>query len=143
MTKKFNIVTAGEGATESSAPVTPRQVQHRGGTANPSAAAIAERFAGAIVRTEVIWGETTVYVKPSSVLEVMQWLHEDPSQRYDYLSDVTAVEYREYESPVEVVWHIRSLPFRRFLRVKAQLPRGASLAVPSVWSIWKGAPSSI
>jgi NADH-quinone oxidoreductase subunit C len=69
----------------------------------------------------------------------MQWLHDDPGQRYDYLSDVTAVEYREYESPVEVVWHIRSLPFRRFLRVKAQLPRGAALSIPSVWSIWKGA----
>jgi NADH-quinone oxidoreductase subunit C len=114
-------------------------VKHRGGDANPSVAAISEKFPGAVVRSEVVWGETTVYINPSSVLEVMQWLHDDPAQKYDYLSDVTAVEYREYESPVEVVWHLRSLPFRRFLRVKAQLPRGASLSVPSVWSIWKGA----
>ena len=139
MTEKFNIVTAGEGAGDSSAPATPRKVKHRGGDANPSVAAISEKFPGAVVRSEVVWGETTVYINPSSVLEVMQWLHDDPAQKYDYLSDVTAVEYREYESPVEVVWHLRSLPFRRFLRVKAQLPRGASLSVPSVWSIWKGA----
>jgi NADH-quinone oxidoreductase subunit C len=139
VTEKFNIVTAGEEAKDSSAPSTPRKVKHRGGDANPSVAAISEKFPGAVVRSEVVWGETTVYISPSSVLEVMQWLHDDPAQKYDYLSDVTAVEYREYESPVEVVWHLRSLPFRRFLRVKAQLPRGASLSVPSVWSIWKGA----
>ena len=41
------------------------------------------------------------------------WLHDDPAQRYDYLTDVTAVEYRDLERPIEVVWHLRSLPFRR------------------------------
>ncbi|MBA2708184.1 MAG: NADH-quinone oxidoreductase subunit C [Gemmatimonadaceae bacterium] len=69
----------------------------------------------------------------------MQWLHDDPEQRYDFLSDVTAVEYRDLDRPVEVVWHLRSLPFRRFLRVKTQLPRNAPLQVASVWSIWKSA----
>ena len=75
---------------------------------------------------------------PASVLEIVRWLHDDASQRYDYLSDVTAVEYRDYETPIEVVWHLRSLPFRRFLRLKAQLPKN-QLEVPSVWSIYKGA----
>ena len=28
---------------------------------------------------------------------------------YEYLSDVTAVEYRDREQPIEVVWHLRSL----------------------------------
>ena len=69
----------------------------------------------------------------------MQWLHDDPSQRYEYLSDVTAVEHRDFESPLEVVWHLRSLAFRRFLRVKVALDKSAALSVPSVWSIWKGA----
>jgi NADH-quinone oxidoreductase subunit C len=87
----------------------------------------------------VVWGETTVYINPSSVTEIMQWLHDDPDQKYDYLSDVTAVEYRDYEEPVEVVWHLRSLPYRRFLRVKAALPRGGPLKIPSVWAIWKAA----
>ena len=87
----------------------------------------------------MIWGETTIYVDPPRVLEILRWLHDDPEQRYDYLSDVTAVEYRDFDTPIEVVWHIRSLPFRRFLRVKATIPRGAPLSVPSVWGIWKGA----
>jgi NADH-quinone oxidoreductase subunit C len=139
VTGKFEIVHAGTSLNEASAPVTPRNVQHRGGDANPSAAALAEQFPAAIVRTDVVWGETTIYVTPNSVRDVMQWLHDDPTQQYNYLSDVTAVEYRDYEAPLEVVWHLRSLPFRRFLRIKATIPRNAPLAVPSVHHIWKGA----
>ena len=139
MTEKFTIVHTGSALREVSAPVTPRSVPHKGGEANPTVAALESKFAGAVVRSQVVWGETTAYIKPSSVTEVMQWLHDDPDQKYDYLSDVTAVEYRDYEEPVEVVWHLRSLPFRRFLRVKAQIPRGAPLRMPSVWGIWKGA----
>ena len=139
MTDKFTIVEAGAGSGETVAPATPRKVPHRGGAANPSANALAEKFPGAVVRSEVVWGETTVYIDPSRVTEIMKWLHDDPSEQYDYLSDVTAVEYRDFDTPIEVVWHIRSLPYRRFLRVKAALPKNAPLSIPSVWDIWKGA----
>jgi NADH-quinone oxidoreductase subunit C len=91
------------------------------------------------MRIDVVWGETTVYVDRARVHDVIRWLHDDPSQQYDYLSDVTAVEYRDFDTPIEVVWHLRSLPYRRFLRVKAALPKNAPLSVPSVWDIWKGA----
>jgi NADH-quinone oxidoreductase subunit C len=55
------------------------------------------------------------------------------------LVDVTAVEYRDLALPIEVVWHLRSLPFRRFLRIKTTLEKGEELVVPSVWSIYRGA----
>jgi NADH-quinone oxidoreductase subunit C len=139
VTETFETVKTGGALREVSPPVTPRNVQHRGGQANPSAAALAAKFPGVVLRSEVVWGETIVYVAPSSIARVMQWLHDDPDQRYDYLSDVTAVEYRDLDAPIEVVWHLRSLPFRRFLRVKAVLPKNAPLSVPSVWGIWKGA----
>lgn len=71
--------------------------------------------------------------------DAVQWLHEDASQRYDMLVDVTAVEFRDAELPIEVVWHLRSLPFRRFLRLKVLLEKGQPLEVPSVWGIYKGA----
>ena len=35
------------------------------------------------------------------------------------------------------MWHLRSLPYRRFLRVKVLLEKGAELSVPSVWDIYK------
>lgn len=106
---------------------------------SPSVEALRARFGGALTRAEVVWGETTVIVDRGQLHEIVRWLHDDPSQLYDYLSDVTAVEFRDLEEPIEVVWHLRSLPFRRFLRVKVLLERGTSLEVPSVWDIYKSA----
>ena len=140
MSASFTPVVAGSAlGTDAAPPATPKNVPNRGGAENPSAQAIARQFAGAVLRTDVIWGETTVVVDRASVHGVIEWLHDDPSQRYDYLSDVTAVEFRDLEQPLEVVWHLRSLPYRRFLRVKVLLEKGAALEVPSVWDIYKSA----
>ena len=138
MTAPFEIQQVGSALGNAPAAVSPTQVPHRGGEPNPSAAALREKFGEAIRRVDVVWAETTVYVAPASVLDIVRWLHDDPTQRYDYLSDVTAVEHRDYEAPIEVVWHLRSLPFRRFLRLKAQIAKN-QLEVPSVWSVYKGA----
>jgi NADH-quinone oxidoreductase subunit C len=106
---------------------------------NPSVDRIKTRFPNAFVRAEVIWGETTVYLRAASVLDVVKYLHDDESERYDYLSDVTAVEYRDLELPLQVVWHLRSLPYRRFLRLKAEIAKGDALKVPSVMPVYSGA----
>jgi NADH-quinone oxidoreductase subunit C len=126
-------------ADPASTPATPRAVPHRGGPLNPSADRIKMRFPDAFVRAEVIWGETTVYIRAESVQDVVRYLHDDELERYDYLSDVTAVEYRDLELPLQVVWHLRSLPYRRFLRLKAELAKGAPLKVPSVFPVYTGA----
>jgi NADH-quinone oxidoreductase subunit C len=126
-------------ADPASAPATPRKVPHRGGPMNPSADRIKARFPNAFVRADVTWGETTVFLRTGSVLDVVQYLHDDESERYDYLSDVTAVEYRDIELPLQVVWHLRSLPYRRFLRLKAEIAKGEPLKVPSVFPVYSGA----
>jgi NADH-quinone oxidoreductase subunit C len=127
------------GSAAAGTPVTPKNVPHRGGAMNPSAARLQERFPQAFVRADVVWGETSVYMRPAGVLDVVKYLHDDEHERYDYLVDVTAVEFRDLELPIQVVWHLRSLPFRRFLRVKAELPRAAPLTVPSVWPVYRAA----
>ncbi|NUO65491.1 MAG: NADH-quinone oxidoreductase subunit C [Gemmatimonadaceae bacterium] len=106
---------------------------------NPTVDALREKFGAAIQRADVVWGETTVVVERTRVAEIVRWLHDDPGQSYVYLSDVTAVENRDVEQPLEVVWHLRSLAFRRFLRLKALLPKGTPLEVPSVFPIFKSA----
>jgi NADH-quinone oxidoreductase subunit C len=106
---------------------------------NPSADRIRQRFPATFVRAEAVRGETNVYLQPSAVRDVVQYLHDDPAERYDYLVDVTGVEYRDMDLPLQVVWHLRSLPFRRFLRIKAELPKGSPLKVPSVWPVYRGA----
>ena len=140
MTAPFIPVVAGEALpADAPAPATPKAIPHRGGAANPSADALRERFGDAILRVDVVWGETTVLIDRSRVLEIVRWLHEDRGQRYDYLSDVTAVEFRDQLVPLEVVWHLRSLPFRRFLRLKTHLPKDAPLEVESVWPVYRAA----
>jgi NADH-quinone oxidoreductase subunit C len=135
----FTPVIAGAASADAT-PVTPRKIPHRGGTPNPSAEQLRQKFAGAIQRVDVTWGETTVVVDRARFTEVVRWLHDDPAQRYDMLADVTAVEFRDDEQPLEVVWHIRSLPYRRFLRLKVLLDKTEQqLSVPSVWEIYKGA----
>ena len=138
MTASFLPVVAGhaEGA-DAPAPVTPKNVLHRGGAENPAAAALRAQFGAAVHRVDVVWGETTVIVERSQVNAIVRWLHNDPAQRYDFCADVTAVEFRDMERPIEVVWHLRSLPFRRFLRLKALIPKGEALEVQSVWDIHK------
>lgn len=138
MTPTSQIVVAGSAAPEEQ-PRTPRNVPHRGGAENPSVAALRAHFGDAVLRAQVTWGETTVWVPAARVREIVQWLHEDATQRYDFLVDVTAVEYRDPEQAIEVVWHLRSLPFRRFLRLKAELPKAGPLVVPSVWPVFKSA----
>jgi NADH-quinone oxidoreductase subunit C len=138
VTAASTTIAAGEAAPNDPAPVTPRHVAHRGAPANPSAAALRERFGAAIARVDVVWGETVVYIDPARAVEIIRWLHDDTTQQYDYLSDVTAVEYRDAELPIEVVWHLRSLPFRRFLRLKALLDKRGPLEIGSVWEIYKG-----
>jgi NADH-quinone oxidoreductase subunit C len=135
---RFDVVRTGESAP-AGAPATPKKLSHRGEAANPSARALQDKFGAAVKRVDVIWGETVVYIEPPSVHDVIRWLHDDASQRYDFLSDVTAVEYRDPEVPLEVVWHLRSLPFRRFLRIKSQIAKGQPLEIASVYDIYRSA----
>lgn len=102
---------------------------------HPSVAALRDRFPDAVVGHEVSpSGQHVVFVDPDRNLDVLGWLHEEPAQRYDLLSDVTAVDYGSGR-PIEVVYQLWSIPHRRALRVKCELPL-SSLEIDSVTGIW-------
>ena len=84
-------------------------------------------------------GEQIVYVARERLLDTMKWLKETPGQEFDYLVDVTAVEFRDKERPLEVVYFLRSLKRKADLRVKVELAPSDELVVDSVWSLWHGA----
>ena len=84
-------------------------------------------------------GEQIVYVARERLLEMMTWLKETPGQEFDYLVDVTAVEFRDRERPIEVVYFLRSLQRRADIRIKVELWPSEELAVDSVWHLWHGA----
>ena len=106
---------------------------------SPSVPALRRAFGDAVERAAVSCGDTIVYLRPDRVHDALAWLKTDPEQQFDYLTDVTAVEYRDPERPLEVVWQLRSLPRKADLRVKAALDKSAPLEVPSVCDLWQGA----
>ena len=110
-----------------------------GPSPNPSAAALTARFGAAIAGTVVSCGDTIVVVARDRSHEILRWLKETPTEVYDYLLDVTAVEYRDRERPLEVVYNLRSLQRRADLRLKVELDPGGDLAVDSAVPLWRGA----
>ena len=71
--------------------------------------------------------------------DVLAWLKDTPGQEFNYLTDVTAVDYRDPERPLEVVYQLRSLGRKADLRVKVALDQAGPLEVRSVYDLWRGA----
>lgn len=105
---------------------------------HPSVPSLRERFGDAILRHELVAGdEHIVYVEPERTFEILRWLKEDPDEQYNYLSDVTAVDYGGGR-PIQVVYQLFSIPNRRHLRVKAELPLDG-LEMDTVVPLWQSA----
>ena len=107
--------------------------------AQETAARLQEVFGGAVLRSAVSCGDSIVWVDRGVAHEVLAWLKETPGQDFNYLVDVTAVDYRDPERPLEVVYQLRSLERRSDFRVKIPLDKREPLQVDSVWDLWKGA----
>jgi len=110
------------------------------GTAlSPSIPALRAEFGAAVERHLVSCGDSIVYVSRERSHDVLAWLRDTASERFDYLTDITAVEYRDPERPLEVVYQLRSLPRKADLRVKVALDQAGPLEVRSVCDLWRGA----
>jgi NADH-quinone oxidoreductase subunit C len=114
----------------------------RGGTSgepgHPSVAALRGRFGAAVLHHVVMAGdENVVYVPAESVREILGWLKNEPSQHYDFLADLTAVDYGGGR-PLEVVYQLWSIEHKRALRVKATLPLDR-LEIDSMVQLWQTA----
>jgi len=109
---------------------------------HPSVAALAAALGPAVDgvrRSDVSCGDTIVVVDPARAHDALAFLKTDPAQRYDYLADLTAVEYRDRERPLEVVYQLWSLKRKAALRVKAELPKDRPLAIATVTDLWRAA----
>jgi NADH-quinone oxidoreductase subunit C len=105
---------------------------------SPSVAPLRAEFGAAITRHVVSCGDTIVHVDRERAHAVLAWLKDAPGQEFNYLTDITAVEYRDPERPLQVVWQLRSLKRRADLRVKVELDQAGPLEVRSVWDLWRG-----
>ncbi|MCB9771570.1 MAG: NADH-quinone oxidoreductase subunit C [Candidatus Omnitrophica bacterium] len=86
---------------------------------------VQEKFTQDIVETHVFRGDETVVVRPSALRAVAQFLRETPELDFNFLMDLTAVDYLFFaggriqkEFRFEVVYHFFSLKNNIRLRIK-------------------------
>ena len=82
--------------------------------------------------------EMTIYVDRSDIREACALLRDDPECPFNFLSDVTCVDWYPSEPRFEVVYHLLSIPKKERIRLKVKL-NSSSLSVDSITSLWPGA----
>ena len=80
-------------------------------------------------------GETTLVVHRKNFLRVAEYLASEPSLRFSFLSDITAVDRFPMEPRFDVNYHLLSIDRRERLRLKVSLS-GSDPTIPSVTGIW-------
>ena len=82
--------------------------------------------------------ELAVQVKADRILEVAQFLHDDPKALFDHITDVCSADYPADPERFEVIYQLLSLPHGTRLRLKARITE-EDARIPSICHIWKGA----
>ena len=82
--------------------------------------------------------EMTVYVERPFLREACVLLRDDVDCAFNFLSDVTCVDWYPSEPRFEVVYHLFSIPKKERVRLKVKLS-GDGPAVESVTSVWPAA----
>lgn len=96
-----------------------------------------ERFSDSILDVIEFRGEFTAIIKKEALLDISQFLKNDPELEYNFLSDVCAVDYPNRKNRFEVVYNLYSIPNR--WRVILKISVAEDEPVPSITSIWEGA----
>jgi NADH-quinone oxidoreductase subunit C len=82
--------------------------------------------------------EMTIYVEPGSIREACALLRDNAEYAFNFLSDVTCVDWYPAEPRFEVIYHLLSIQKKDRVRLKVRL-NSANLAVESLTSVWPGA----
>ena len=90
------------------------------------------RFPGSIIKST----KDSLLVKSEALLNLAAFLQTEAGLEFDYLSNMTATDYREY---FEVVYQLTSLKHNHSLIVKVQSHDRNNPVLPSVVCLWCGA----
>jgi len=94
-----------------------------------------EKFSDSIIETHSFRGDDTAIVKKEDILKINKFLRDDEELLYNFMIDLTAVDYLGREPRFEVVYHLYSLKYNRRLRIKARVPE-SDCTIDSCVSVW-------
>ena len=106
--------------------------------ANITLQKIQENFGNDVIEVHSRFQQDTAVLASSSLLQVATFLKEDPELQYNYLMDLTAVDYWKRKPRFEVVYHFLSVAnsFRLRLKVPVAEPEPK---VDTLTTLWPGA----
>jgi NADH-quinone oxidoreductase subunit C len=94
-----------------------------------------EKFGDAVLEARRL-DQDTVVISKSAILELARFLRDDPDLKYNYLIDLTAVDYLKRRPRYEIVYHFFSLEKNTRVRVKAPIGE-PDLEVESLTPLFK------
>ena len=96
------------------------------------------QFDGAVGEALEFVGQVSIRIEPPRIVEICNFLRDDPETSFNYLSDLTCVHYpMRHEAPLEVVYNLYSIPRNERLRLKVSITE--SSGVDSVTGVWPSA----
>lgn len=96
------------------------------------------RFAAAIQSSSADRGDETITVGADRAHELLHALRDEPEFAFDFLTDLSAVDWLERNPRFEVVYHLHSLSLNHRLRVKVPVS-GGDPSADSVVDLWGAA----
>lgn len=100
---------------------------------------IQEKLGRRVLETRQFRGDDILILDRSALRESFRFFKEDPKLAFDFLSDITAVDYWQKKEPrFEVVYQLTALKQRQRLRVRVPVPDNDA-AVESLTPLWNGA----
>jgi NADH-quinone oxidoreductase subunit C len=98
---------------------------------------IVSALKGAASGHSVAFGQLTVTVEASKIVEVVRHLRDDPGCRFVSFIDVTAVDYPGRENRFDVVYHFLSPTLNERIRLRTEASE--TTQVPSIIDVFPGA----
>ena len=83
-------------------------------------------------------GELSIYIRRDAIREACSILRDDPGLQFNFLADLTCVDWYPSDPRFAVVYHLFSIPKKFRVRLKVKVG-GDDPSVPSVTSVWPAA----
>ena len=97
-----------------------------------------EQFGEKITGTDELSDMLCITVQSNSIREVIQFLKDDPSLDFSFLTDLCGIHYPGQELPLGVIYHLHNLRENKRIRVKTFVSEEKP-ALPSVSGIFSAA----
>ena len=105
------------------------------------AAALKEALPDALLDIHQFRNETTLVVRRADLVEVARFLRDSKGLIYNYLSDISAVDYfpdNDRPGRYGICYHLYSMLYNRRIRLKVYLPEDDPV-VPTMTVVWPAA----